>query len=158
MNDTIMNYKGFKSHSSDAFNNLQVHLNKLEKECTLAKVDYERRNNEIKSQMSASIVQIQSLIVCFSSVIQRQNETISILKSSINECFEVNKMTNQALCSIMAKSGDQQYEGIIKQLSTVPIAERQAALDKIFSTYSPLIDDITMKVIEVTKHLHAPNV
>jgi hypothetical protein len=156
--DTIANYKVYKPHSSDAVNNLQIHLNKLEKECALAKVDYERRNNEIKSQMSASILQIQSLIVCFSSVIQRQNETISILKSSINECLEVNKMTNQALCLIMAKSGDQQYEGIIKQLSTIPIAERQAALDKIFSTFSPLIDEITMKIIDVTKYLQPPNV
>ncbi|CAF1627383.1 unnamed protein product [Rotaria sp. Silwood1] len=139
---------------SDIMNNLKLQLNQIEINCALAKEEYDRKNMELKSQISTSINQIQSLITCCSSVIQKQNEAIAVLKNTINECLEFNHVTNQALCFIMDKSGDQQYAEISKQLSSIPFAERQSAINKFFSTYTPILDDFTMKLLEVTQHLH----
>ncbi|CAF3716351.1 unnamed protein product [Rotaria sp. Silwood1] len=108
---------------------------------------------EIKSQLNESVAQLKSLNICFSTIIQRQNETIIMLKDTINECLEINKYIIQAVCLMMTKSSDQQYEGIIKQISNVPIAERQSSIDKIFSTYTPLIDELTSKIVAITKQM-----
>ncbi|CAF2760671.1 unnamed protein product, partial [Rotaria sp. Silwood2] len=74
-------------------------------------------------------------------------------KNTINECLEINKYTIKAVCLMMTKSSDQQYEEIIKQMANIPIAERQSAIDKIFSTYTPLIDELTSKIVEITKQM-----
>ncbi|CAF3184345.1 unnamed protein product [Rotaria sp. Silwood2] len=108
---------------------------------------------EIKSQLNESLAQLKSLNICFSTIIQRQNETIIMLKDTINECLEINKYTIQAVCLMMTKSSDQQYEGIIQQISNIPIAERQSTIDKIFSTYTPLIDELTSKIVAITKQM-----
>ncbi|CAF1382263.1 unnamed protein product [Rotaria sordida] len=139
---------------SDIMNNVKLQLSQIEINCALAKEEYDRKNIEIKSQISSSINQIQSLITCCSSVIQKQNEAIAVLKNAICECLEFNRVTNQALCCIMDKSGDQQYVEISKQLSSIPFAERQSSINKLFSTYTPILDEFTMKLLEVTKHLY----
>ncbi|CAF3343542.1 unnamed protein product, partial [Rotaria sp. Silwood2] len=138
---------------SDIMNNFKLLLNQTELNCALAKEAYDRKNMEIKSQISSSINQIQSLITCCSSVIQKQNEAIAVLKNAIYECLEFNRVTNQALCFIMDKSGDQHYVEISKQLSSIPFAERQSSINKLFSTYAPILDEFTMKLLEVTQHL-----
>ncbi|CAF4441892.1 unnamed protein product [Rotaria sp. Silwood2] len=78
-------------------------------------------------------------------------------KNTINECLEINKYTIKAVCLMMTKSSDQQYEEIIKQMANIPIAERQSAIDKIFSTYTPLIDELTSKIVEITKQMQELN-
>ncbi|CAF2985258.1 unnamed protein product [Rotaria sp. Silwood2] len=76
-----------------------------------------------------------------------------MLKDTTNECLEINKYTIQAVCLMMTKSSDQQYEGIIQQISNIPIVERQSTIDKIFSTYTPLIDELTSKIVAITKQM-----
>ncbi|CAF4720966.1 unnamed protein product, partial [Rotaria sp. Silwood2] len=71
-----------------------------------------------------------------------------------DKTIKFNRVTNQALCFIMDKSGDQQYVEISKQLSSIPFAERQSSINKLFSTYAPILDKFTMKLLEVTQHLH----
>ncbi|CAF4752322.1 unnamed protein product [Rotaria sp. Silwood2] len=80
-----------------------------------------------------------------------------MLKDTINECLEINKYTIQAVCLMMTKSNDQQYEEIIKQISNLPIAERQSSIDKIFSTYTPLIDELMSKIVAITKQIQVLN-
>ncbi|CAF1441135.1 unnamed protein product, partial [Rotaria sordida] len=148
-----INYSNYtRSSSSDAIKNLQLQLNHLDKCCSINK-----KNMEIKSQLNESLAQLKSLNICFSTIIQHQNETIIMLKDTINECLEINKYTIQAVCLMMTKSSDQQYEEIIKQISNIPIAERQSSTDKIFSTYTPLIDELTSKIVAITKQMQVLN-
>ncbi|CAF3259261.1 unnamed protein product [Rotaria sp. Silwood2] len=126
----------------------------MENACTVAKEEYDRKNMEIKSQVKSSILQTQSLITCFSTIIQKQNEALSILKNSINELLEYNRITNQTLCFIMSKSNDQQLTEMSKQLTLLPINARQESIDKTFSSYTPLIDDLLKKLIDATIHLN----
>jgi hypothetical protein len=137
---------------------LQVQLNDIEIACSTAKEEYDRKNIEIKSQVKTSIAQIHSLIACFSTIIQKQNETITILKNTIHECLEFNRITNQALCFVIAKSGDQQFVEISKQLSSIPFTERQESIVNLFSTYTPMIDEFMMKLLDVNKQLSDYNV
>ncbi|CAF1366208.1 unnamed protein product [Rotaria sordida] len=141
-----------RSSSSDAIKNLQLQLNHLDKCCSINK-----KNMEIKSQLNESLAQLKSLNICFSTIIQHQNKTSIMLKDTINECLEINKYTIQAVCLMMTKSSDQQYEEIIKQISNIPIAERQSSIDKIFSTYTPLIDELTSKIVAITKQMQVLN-
>ncbi|CAF1014060.1 unnamed protein product [Rotaria sordida] len=153
-----INYSNYtRSSSSDTIKNLQIQLNHLDKCCSIDKKKYEKINMEIKSQLNESLAQLKSLNICFSTIIQRQNETIIMLKDTINECLEINKYTIQAVCLMMTKSSDQQYEEIIKQISNIPIAERQSSIDKIFSTYTPLIDELTSKIMDITKQMQVLN-
>ncbi|CAF4933303.1 unnamed protein product, partial [Rotaria sp. Silwood1] len=46
----------------------------------------------------------------------------------------------------MDKSGDQQYVEISKQLSSIPFAERQSSINKLFSTYAPILDEFTIEI------------
>ncbi|CAF5002173.1 unnamed protein product [Rotaria sp. Silwood1] len=143
---TISYSKYSTTCSSDIMNNFKLQLNQIEINCALAKEEYDRKNMEIKSQISSSINQIQSLITCCSSIIQKQNEAIAVLKNAIYECLEFNRVTNQALCFIMDKSGDQQYVEISKQLSSIPFVERQSSINKLFSTYAPILDEFTIEI------------
>lgn len=74
-----------------------------------------------------------------------------MLKDAINECLEVNKYIKQVVCLMMSNSNDQQYEESAKQLSNIPFAQRQSSTDKIFSTYTPLIDERTMPLTGAQK-------
>ncbi|CAF2522055.1 unnamed protein product [Rotaria sp. Silwood2] len=155
---STINYSNYtSSSSSDAIKNLQIQLNHLDKCCSIDKKKYEKKNIEIKTQLNESLTQLKSLNICFSTIIQRQNETIIMLKDTINECLEINKYTIQAVCLMMTKSNDQQYEEIIKQISNLPIAERQSSIDKIFSTYTPLIDELMSKIVAITKQIQVLN-
>ena len=98
---------GKPSYAPNLMDHIPLQLNQMENACSKAKEEYDKRNVKIKYQMKTSIVQIHSLIACFSTVIQKQNETMSILKNAINESLEFNRITNQALCFVIAKSGDQ---------------------------------------------------
>ncbi|CAF3092777.1 unnamed protein product [Rotaria sp. Silwood2] len=149
---STINYSNFtRSSSSDPIKNLQIQLNHLDKCCSIDKKKYEKINMEIKSQLNESLAQLKSLNICFSTIIQRQNETVIMLKDTINERLEINKYAIQVVCLMMTKSSDQQYEGIIQQISNIPIAERQSTIDKIFSTYTPLIDEFTSKIVAIFK-------
>lgn len=101
--------------------------------------------------------QVQSLMNCFSSTIQRQNEMIYVLKSSLNECQKIIKISNQAICLLMDNTGDKKYTEMIIQTSAIPLDERQTSINKCFSVYSPLIDEITMKIMDATENLHIHN-
>lgn len=143
--------------------NVKEHLNikdflaRIEKECSEAKQDYDRKFSDTTTKINMCLNQVQSLMNCFSSTIQRQNEMIYVLKTSLNKCLEITKITNQALCLLMDKTGEQQYRDMIKQISAIPLDERQASINKLFSAYSPLIDEITMKIMDATENLHIHN-
>ncbi|CAF2968700.1 unnamed protein product [Rotaria sp. Silwood2] len=147
-------YSYSSSFSSNILDNMVIQMKQIENDCTIAKEEYDRKNMEIKTQVKTSIIQIQSLISCFSTIIQKQNEAISILKNSINECLEYNRITNQAVSFMMSRSNDQQLVEMSKQLTSFPITARQESLDKIFSSYALGTDDLLKKIIDVTMHLH----
>ncbi|CAF3291440.1 unnamed protein product [Rotaria socialis] len=108
--------------------------------------------------MNRCLNQVQSIMNCFSSTIQRQNEMIYVLKTALNEVLEITKITNQALCLLMDKTGEHQFKDMIKQISVIPLDERQASINKFFSAYySPLIDEITMKIMDATENLQIHN-
>ncbi|CAF3789276.1 unnamed protein product [Rotaria sp. Silwood1] len=137
--------------------NLKDFLARIEKDCNEAKQEYDKKFNDTTTKINMCLNQIQSLMNCFSSTIQRQNEMIYVLKTSLNECLEITKITNQALCLLLDQTGEQQYKDIIKQISAIPLEERQTSINKFFSAYSPLIDEITMKIMDATEKLHIHN-
>jgi len=141
-------------YQPESFNDLQKQITVIENTCSRAKEEYDRTNMELKAQITASITKTQSLLTSFLTIIQKQYETITVLKNTMKECLEFNRLHNQAICFIMSKSGDNQYMEITKQLSSIPFDERIISIDKLFSTYSPLIDDFTVKLIEINKHLN----
>jgi hypothetical protein len=132
-------------------------LARIEKECNELKQDYDRKFSDTTTKINMCLNNVQSLMNCFSSTIQRQNEMIYVLKTSLIECLEITKITNQALCLLMDKTGEQQYKDMIKQISAIPLDERQVSINKFFSAYSPLIDEITMKIMDATENLHIHN-
>ncbi|CAF4185807.1 unnamed protein product, partial [Rotaria sordida] len=132
-------------------------LARIEKDCNEAKQEYDRRFNDTTTKINMCLNQVQSLMNCFSSTIQRQNEMIYVLKTSLNECLEIIKITNQALCLLLDKTGEQQYKDMIQQISAIPLEDRQTSIHKFFSAYSPLIDEITMKIMDATEKLHIHN-
>jgi hypothetical protein len=156
---------GYESNVNSNYTNTnpkeQVNTNEflahIEKECNEVKRDYDRKFNDTTTKINTCLNQVQSLMNCFSSTIQRQNEMIYVLKTSLNECLEIIKITNQALCLLMDKSGEHQYLDMIKQISAIPIDERQSSINKFFSAYSPLIDEIAMKIMDATENLHINN-
>ncbi|CAF0887045.1 unnamed protein product [Rotaria sordida] len=131
VHDTL-SYSKYSNGYLDDTINLHVHLNKFEQECYEAKQNYDKKHNDIKTKINSCLNQIQSIMNCFSSTIQRQNEMMYVLKSSLNECLEIIRISNQAICLMMTKSGDQQFTKIIEQLSTIPFDERQATINKNF--------------------------
>ncbi|CAF0976472.1 unnamed protein product [Rotaria sordida] len=137
--------------------NLNDFLARIEKDCNEAKQEYDRRFNDTTTKINMCLNQVQSLMNCFSSTIQRQNEMIYVLKTSLNECLEIIKITNQALCLLLDKTGEQQYKDMIQQISAIPLEDRQTSINKFFSAYSPLIDEITMKIMDATEKLHIHN-
>ncbi|CAF2981746.1 unnamed protein product [Rotaria sp. Silwood2] len=137
--------------------NIKDYLNRIETQCNEAKQDYDRKFNDTTTKINTCLNQVQSILNCFSSTIQRQNEMIYVLKTSLNECLEIIKITNQGLCLLMEKTGEQQYGDMIKQITALPLDERQASINKFFSAYSPLIDEITMKIMVATENLHIHN-
>ena len=132
---------------------MQLYLNHFEKKCKEATKDYDNKLNNMKIKINACFNQIQSSMNCFSSAIQRQNKMIYVLKSSINECLNINKIRNQAICLVMTETGDQQYKKMIEQPSSIPFDEYQSTMNNMFSTYTPLIDDIMMKMMDVNQQL-----
>ena len=142
---------------NETIKSLQVQLQELDVKCTVAKDEYDRSNMEIKNKINSSINQIQSLLPCYSIVLQKQNETINILKNSIIECIESNKITNQAVCFMLFKSGEQQCIELSNKLALIPTTERITSIEKLFSTFTPLIDDLLMKLFDVNKHIYINN-
>ena len=135
-------------------NDIQLHISRIEKECEQAKNEYERKNLEIKNKMNSCMMYFQSLLATITTIIQRQNDIVTALKISINDCLQFNKITNQCIISMLAKPHDSQLNAeIINQLTRIPIEERQIATDNLFSAYSPLIQELTVKVMEVSSHL-----
>jgi hypothetical protein len=155
-NESNNYWKYTKNYSSDSTN---VHecLTRFEKECAEAKHEYDKKVNDMKTKINLCLNQVQALMNCFSSTIQRQNEMLYVLKTSVNECLEMIKISNQAICVMMDKTGEQQYVEMIKQISAIPIDDRQASINKFFSAYTPLVDEITMKIMNATEHLQIPN-
>ncbi|CAF0942540.1 unnamed protein product [Rotaria sordida] len=83
---------------------IQIQMNKLERECQNAKNEFDRKNLEIITKFNTSIAQIQPLIICFTTIIQRQNEMILVLKTAVNECLKLKKITNHVTCSLLNKN------------------------------------------------------
>lgn len=137
--------------------NVQELLTRVEKQCNEAKQDYDKKLHDTTTKLNACLNQIQSLFNCFSSIVQRQHEMLHVLKTSLNEYMEISKIINQTVCVIMSKSNDQQYDEIIKQITAIPLEERQTSINTFFSAYSPLIDELTTTIINATEHLKIPN-
>lgn len=134
-------------------NEIQSQLNLFEKQCKEAKQEYDDKLNNMKIKINTCFNQIQPLMTCFSSTMQRQNEMIYVLQSPINECLNISRITTHALDLLMTKTGDQQYKRMIEQLTFISFDEYLSTINKMFSTYTPLIDDIMMKMIDATQKL-----
>ncbi|CAF5087818.1 unnamed protein product, partial [Rotaria sp. Silwood1] len=151
---TYLNHYQQYQNRPDQLNDIQMKMNKFERECEDAKNEFDRKNLDIITKFNTSIVQIQALISCFSTVIQRQNEMILVLKSAVIECLNLNRITNQVTCSLLDKNGgDQQHNEVICKLTSIPIDDRCESIEKLFSIYSPLIEDFTKKIMDVTNQL-----
>ena len=160
INNTITYLKSQQRqlNHNDQINDMQVQMNKLENECENAKREFDKKNMDIITKFNTSTSKIMSLIIGCTTVIQRQNEMIVALKSAVNECLKNSKTTNKIICSLMNKKDDlQQYSDVIEQLATIPIDDRCVSVEKMFATYSPLIDDFTKKIMEVTNQLLLTN-
>lgn len=152
--NTIFSTKSANPNCTTSTSEIQLHINKIEKECVQAMNEYEKRNLEIKTRMYSCVIQFQSILSAITTIMQRQNDIISALKTSINDCLQMNKFTNQCIISMLTKPNDQQLKtDLINQLTDIPIQERQAAMDNLFSTYYPLMQELTVKVMEVSSHL-----
>ena len=133
-------------------------MNKLEKECENAKNEFDRKDCGIRTKFNHSISRIMSLIICRTTAIQRQNEMILVFKSAINEWLKYNKITNQVTRSLLSSNdGYQQHSDVTDQLATIPIDVRCESIEKLFATYSPLIEDCTKKIMEVANQLLVTN-
>ncbi|CAF4830977.1 unnamed protein product, partial [Rotaria sp. Silwood2] len=107
----------------DQIEGIQIQMNKLEREFQNAKNEFDRKNIDIITKFNTSIAQIQSLIICFTTVIQRQNEMILVLKSAVNECLQLNKITNQVTYSLLNNNkndGYQHHSDVMNQLTSIP--------------------------------------
>ncbi|CAF1061099.1 unnamed protein product, partial [Rotaria magnacalcarata] len=105
------------------YSNIRVFLDRIEKECNEAKRDYDRKFSDTTTKINRCLNQVQSIMNCFSSTIQRQNEMIYVLKTALNEVLEITKITNQALCLLMDKTGEHNFKDMIKQISAIPLDE-----------------------------------
>ena len=72
--------------------------------------------------------------------------------------MKYNKITNQVTCSLLSSNvGYQQHSDVTDQLATTPLDDRCESIEKLFATYSLLIEDCTKKIMEVANQLLVTN-
>ena len=58
---------------------------------------------------------------------------------------------------MLSKSGEQLCIELSNKLASIPTTERITSIEKLFSTFTPLIDDLLMKLFNVNKDIYINN-